>query len=261
MTTIDFYTHVTDRLDVAARIVAKAYAAHGNVRVLTSAPAITHDIYCEQPYCSADGSRLAFLAEDSAPKAPPNTGPDSNSKDDADKDSEEKQAQIFVMPMNGGDPIRVTEAKHGVEEFAWSPDGTKLAYLASVPVKPVASMVFYHGSGAHRRERRGADRRAPRCRHTGRHGCPVGGEYRADQCETAVRPADGRSAVGAGARPGGNRARRHTCPGGRGTRQAWSPAGPPDTSSPPPGSTAPLTAIFDARAGGCGACWLSFRNN
>lgn len=35
MTTIDFYTHVSDRLDVAARIVAKAYAAHGNVRVLT----------------------------------------------------------------------------------------------------------------------------------------------------------------------------------------------------------------------------------
>jgi DNA polymerase-3 subunit chi len=35
MTTIDFYTHVADRLDVAARLVAKAYAAHGSVRVLT----------------------------------------------------------------------------------------------------------------------------------------------------------------------------------------------------------------------------------
>ena len=35
MTTIDFYTHVADRLAVAARIVVKAYAAHGNVRVLT----------------------------------------------------------------------------------------------------------------------------------------------------------------------------------------------------------------------------------
>lgn len=32
-----------------------------NVRQLTSAPAITHDIYCEQPYCSADGSRIALL--------------------------------------------------------------------------------------------------------------------------------------------------------------------------------------------------------
>ena len=35
MTTIDFYTHVADRLAVAARIVVKAYAAHGSVRVLT----------------------------------------------------------------------------------------------------------------------------------------------------------------------------------------------------------------------------------
>ena len=35
MTTIDFYTHVADRLAIAARVVAKAYAAHGSVRVLT----------------------------------------------------------------------------------------------------------------------------------------------------------------------------------------------------------------------------------
>jgi DNA polymerase III subunit chi len=41
MTTIDFYTHVDDRLAVAARIVAKAYAAHGTVRVLTPDAATT----------------------------------------------------------------------------------------------------------------------------------------------------------------------------------------------------------------------------
>ena len=35
MTTIDFYTHVDDRLGVAARIVAKAFASHRNVRVFT----------------------------------------------------------------------------------------------------------------------------------------------------------------------------------------------------------------------------------
>lgn len=35
MTTIDFYTHVDDPLAVAARLVGKAYAQHGSVRVLT----------------------------------------------------------------------------------------------------------------------------------------------------------------------------------------------------------------------------------
>jgi DNA polymerase-3 subunit chi len=41
MTTIDFYTHVDDRLAVAARLVAKAYSAHGSVRVLTPDAATT----------------------------------------------------------------------------------------------------------------------------------------------------------------------------------------------------------------------------
>ncbi|HTS23808.1 MAG TPA: DNA polymerase III subunit chi [Casimicrobiaceae bacterium] len=41
MTSIDFYTHVADRLEVAARLVAKAFSQHGSVRVLTSDPATT----------------------------------------------------------------------------------------------------------------------------------------------------------------------------------------------------------------------------
>ena len=41
MTSIDFYTHVADRLEVAARLVAKAFAQHGRVRVLTPDAAAT----------------------------------------------------------------------------------------------------------------------------------------------------------------------------------------------------------------------------
>ncbi len=41
MTSIDFYTHVDDRLAVAARLVAKAWAQHGSVRVLTPDAAAT----------------------------------------------------------------------------------------------------------------------------------------------------------------------------------------------------------------------------
>jgi len=35
MTSIDFYTHVVNRVEVVAKLVAKAFARHGSVRVLT----------------------------------------------------------------------------------------------------------------------------------------------------------------------------------------------------------------------------------
>ena len=57
---------------------------------------------------SPDGSRLAFVA----------------------KDAKSKEAQLYVMPMEGGDAIRITEAKHGVDSFSWSPDGTQLAFVS-----------------------------------------------------------------------------------------------------------------------------------
>ncbi len=41
MTSIDFYTHVTDRLAVVGKLVAKALAQHGHVRVLTPDAATT----------------------------------------------------------------------------------------------------------------------------------------------------------------------------------------------------------------------------
>jgi DNA polymerase-3 subunit chi len=41
MTSIDFYTHVTDRLDVAAKLIVKAVAQHGCVRVLTHDASMT----------------------------------------------------------------------------------------------------------------------------------------------------------------------------------------------------------------------------
>lgn len=41
MTSIDFYTHIRDAIDVVAKLVAKAYAQHTHVRVLTPDPATT----------------------------------------------------------------------------------------------------------------------------------------------------------------------------------------------------------------------------
>jgi DNA polymerase-3 subunit chi len=42
LTQIDFYTHVAQPLRLAAKIIAKAYRMHGNVRVLTPDAETTH---------------------------------------------------------------------------------------------------------------------------------------------------------------------------------------------------------------------------
>ena len=39
--------------------------------------------------------------------------------------------QVYVMPTNGGEAQKLTDAKAGVSDFAWSPDGLRIAYLAA----------------------------------------------------------------------------------------------------------------------------------
>src|SRR5271163_1211759 len=61
------------------------------------------------PQWSPSGDRLAFLAEAGEEKA---------------------AAQIFVLPVNGGEPQQVTSAPLGVEQFAWRPDGAFFAFVS-----------------------------------------------------------------------------------------------------------------------------------
>jgi dipeptidyl aminopeptidase/acylaminoacyl peptidase len=63
------------------------------------------------PAWSPDGTKLAFIA---------NAG-----------GGEQAKAQVFVMPMDGGDARPVTKAPEGVDQFAWRPDGGALAYAAT----------------------------------------------------------------------------------------------------------------------------------
>lgn len=62
------------------------------------------------PAFSPDGTKLAFVA---------NVG----GGDDA-------KAQVWVMPLDGGDARPVTQASEGVDQFAWRPDGGGFAYTA-----------------------------------------------------------------------------------------------------------------------------------
>ncbi|MGH7365892.1 MAG: S9 family peptidase, partial [Candidatus Rokuibacteriota bacterium] len=66
------------------------------------------------PRWSPDGSRLAFVSEREA----------------------EKKGQLYVMPVAGGEPIRLTDLRHGVSAPEWSPDGTRLAFVARVGGRP-----------------------------------------------------------------------------------------------------------------------------
>lgn len=57
---------------------------------------------------SPTGDRIAYLAQDS-----------------------EKKAQIYVMPVHGGESVQLTHSKTPVTVMAWRPDGQVLAYAAT----------------------------------------------------------------------------------------------------------------------------------
>lgn len=44
-------------------------------------------------------------------------------------------AQLAIIPADGGEPMVITDAKLGVQEFAFSPNSRRLAYVAAVPAE------------------------------------------------------------------------------------------------------------------------------
>lgn len=70
---------------------------------------LTHDRRgVSQARWSPDGARLAFLA------------------------STDGKAQIFVLPMSGGDAMQITKSPTGVQQYAWRPGAhNEIAYVAS----------------------------------------------------------------------------------------------------------------------------------
>jgi dipeptidyl aminopeptidase/acylaminoacyl peptidase len=68
------------------------------------------------PRWSPDGRTIAFLSARPAP---------------GDPAGEQQRNQIWLLSLNGGEPRRVTNIKNGVNNFSWSPEGTRFVFLSS----------------------------------------------------------------------------------------------------------------------------------
>ena len=98
---------------VVQRVEKKSEKKYTNLWVASAGaqtPATAHqftygDQNDSQPRWSPDGSQIAFLSN---------------------RQNSKKPAQLFLIPIDGGEARPLSEIKGSIEEFAWSPDGKHL---------------------------------------------------------------------------------------------------------------------------------------
>ena len=73
------------------------------------ATSFTHGSKDGNPQFSPDGESLAFLRPD-----------------------DKERRQVWVMKTNGGEAVQITALRGGVSDFAWSPDGQRIAAVSNV---------------------------------------------------------------------------------------------------------------------------------
>ena len=90
-----------------------------------SRPFVTGKVNVGSPAFSPDGSRLAFTM----------------------RRGEKAQAQIWVIPVDGGEAAAVTKSKTGVGRFRWHPGGGRIGYLAVEQAPAVEKKLGEKGYG------------------------------------------------------------------------------------------------------------------
>lgn len=117
LTSVSAPTAAPDGSRVVVAVSHPSFEADADVGQLWSVPLsgetprrITRGFRDTAPRFSPDGALIAFVRGE--PGAP---------------------GQLHVVDARGGEPIALTDIKLGVGEFRWSPDSTRIAYVARVP--------------------------------------------------------------------------------------------------------------------------------
>jgi dipeptidyl aminopeptidase/acylaminoacyl peptidase len=97
------------------RSIWLASTSGGEPRRLTNGPGDS------APRWSPDGRTLAFLRGPAAPAQP---------KSREERDTGKAQAQLWLLPLEGGEPRQLTHLRHGAGAAVWAPDGGSIAFAA-----------------------------------------------------------------------------------------------------------------------------------
>jgi dipeptidyl aminopeptidase/acylaminoacyl peptidase len=90
---------------------------------------------------SPDGSRIAFTSAD-APAPPPASDVRVVTRQlykTRTGLSDNRLTHIYVVPASGGEPHQVTSGRYDEHSLAWSPDGTRLAFISNRSADPDAN--------------------------------------------------------------------------------------------------------------------------